>query len=264
MEENLRNRAKTEIIGKQGDIKNCNSCNKPLPMSQAHVPPKGCIEEDFRDRIAFGYFDSNVHIFQNGTHYYTLCEPCNKSLGIADSQLISLSKNIRAHSSQIKSFRCMPNQIARSLVGGFLAASNKSLDDSYEGLRNYVRSDMALFPDYLKIGFWFHEYNSVFVETDFILVNQPQIRILFMTKYYPLAWIIYDPLQTENDFAKKYNLYDFSAHLSSDFNKTCKIRISHKLTGKSETWPSEHDGFAKLGGQSLLDNSLQAHVRTKP
>ena len=48
--------SKSDIFGKKEQITERQLCNKYIGMSQAHVPPKSCIEEDRKNRIASPYF----------------------------------------------------------------------------------------------------------------------------------------------------------------------------------------------------------------
>jgi len=259
----MQRKSKAQVFGTKGEYAICNLCNKSLKMSQAHVPPQSCIEQDRRNRVVRQYyFGQNKYQLQNGIHFYTLCRDCNGKLGDPyDKELASFSKLVGSRIYYIPSypwgFECKPNIMARSLVGSFLTASRGCVDGSHSDLQNFINDANSMLPDQLRIGFWLHCYDSVTVQPDFIMVEPGKSprRVLFMVKYFPLAWILFDQEESAPDFCQQYNIHDFTQYLDGETNKLASISI-YPTKEKNESWPWVSDKIAIIIGQNASDNAV--------
>lgn len=262
----VQTKNKAQIFGKKGEDATCNLCNQSLRMSQAHVPPQSCIEPQHRRRdVRHYFFGEQRYNLQNGIHFYTLCQSCNGMLGDPyDKELAAFSEAVRSKTGSFKyipnhpwGFSCKPNLIARSLVGAFLTASRGCVDVSHSNLQNYILDSSSILPNQLKLGFWLHGYNNILVKPDFIMVEpgKPHRRVLFMVKYYPLAWILFYQDENTADFCEQYNIHDFTQYLSSGVNAVATVSI-HPAKEKHAFWPWPSDNIAIMIGQNACDHAV--------
>ncbi len=266
----MQKKSKAQVFGSKGEDSKCNLCNKPLRMSQAHVPPQSCIEQDRRKRnVQHYFFGQQKYQLQNGIHFYTLCQKCNGVLGDPyDKELAAFSKSVRSKIDSFKylphyswGFECKPNLIARSLVGSFLTASRGCVNDSHSDLQNFINNPKSMLPNQLRIGFWLHCYDSVMVQPDFMMVEPEKTprRVLFMMKYFPLAWILYDQEEGAPDFCQQYNIHDFTQYLDAETDKLVSISV-YPTKEKHEFWPWVSDNIAIMIGQNASDNAILGDV----
>jgi hypothetical protein len=263
VEKQIKNKA--QVFGTPGEYARCNLCNNMRHMSQAHVPPKTCIEKDRRGREAQHYFFGlQKYNMQNGVHFYTICKKCNEDLGTPhDKELGKFSASVR---SKIDSFRhipffpwrfeCNPHQIARSLIGSYLTASKDCVDDSYARLQEYILKVDGGLPERLRVGFWLHCYDSITVIPDFFVqeLNRAPQRILLMVKYYPLAWILYIESDGYEDFCQRHDLHDFTQYIRKAASRV-NIEI-YPTKEKHEFWPWCGDGMSIVIGKNASDNAI--------
>ncbi|MBL1148438.1 MAG: hypothetical protein HND56_00360 [Pseudomonadota bacterium] len=264
--DNMKVKSKVQVFGTKGEDANCNLCNSKLKMSQAHVPPKSCVEQNKRGRGVSHYFwGEGKYNLQNGIHFYTLCKSCNGKLGDPfDKELASFSRTLR---SKIHLFKylpnyswgidCKPNLIARSLVGAFLTGSRGCIDASHRDLQHYILNTISGLPGNLKVGFWLHPYDSVIVKPDFIMAAPKRAprHVLFIMKYFPLAWILYYQDEGTASFCKEHNIHDFSQYLSTDVDSISRISVYPKKY-KHQYWPSTSDNIRILIGENVVNNAV--------
>ena len=244
-------------------------CNQTLQMSQSHVPPQTCIEQDRRGRIASNFFAANGHKYtlQNGIHFYTLCKRCNDSkFSKYDKELGKFSRKLReATNSPVRKIKCKPNYIARSLIGAVLTSSGKNLDLAFKTLlQEYIENVSQELPKDLEIGFWIHPFDSASLQPDSWLIdkisNTPAMRrMLLIIKYYPIAWII--SFKDDSNFYQIHNIRNFSQYASNAIGKERGILVDLEQE-KPEMWPNGSESPV-IFGQAACKQSIYAQVKSK-
>lgn len=260
-------RDKADFFGKKEEA-NCQLCNNPSMMTKSHVPTDALIEEQYRKRTAWHYFDykkqQQYRNLQAGIIFYTLCKKCNEVIGAHyEDNLIQFSKTVRERWRLFPRFEwsieCKPNRIARSIIAGMLTPKCSGIDSSWKSLQDYVKNTNNTLPEGLKIGFWLHNYHSVTVIPQQLIItpSKPAARIEFVMKCFPLAWIVYYQDDGAPNFSELHGFHDFTQYLTDDIDAVTEIVIS-PAKQKHESWPSQDDGFGIIIGQNALESAVFA------
>jgi hypothetical protein len=185
----------------------CNICGVYGPLTEDHVPPKGCVPPK---PAMIGHITSRQRArsreikgtkVNHGVVYRTLCASCNNVvLGQEyDPELISMSAQVATlidiplYIPSTSTVRVRPQRIARAVLGHLLAIGidRFAAGEMGEASQKYVLGPAQHIPSDLKFYYW------VYPGMDRVLVRDAGIMTLrtkgtshfWLMKFYPLAFM---------------------------------------------------------------------------
>lgn len=188
----------------------CNICGTPGPLTEDHVPPKGCVRptavqlEHVADRLS-----ANTPIrtkANHGVRYRTLCADCNNRLLGAryDRVLIDFVNDvIRVLDSPLSlpttvMIRTQPHLLVRA-IWGHLAAVGV---DRYpkgprtEEFKDFFRDESIPLPTGLNFYYWLypHRRQVLIRDAGSLDVNGFKKATFWAMKFYPMAFAVWAPI----------------------------------------------------------------------
>lgn len=205
----------------------CNICGEFGPLTEDHIPPKGCIKygqiqiHHITNHLSIEPPKGSVRKFQNGLKYKTLCGTCNNTLlGTQyDPEFINLINAISKTLSSYKpipyqkSIKIKPQRVIRSLLGHIAAQGVGRFDkgSQTEAITKYLLDQKEHLPDFLNIYYWVYPYQNQVLTRDSAFTNLRIGKPVFMwlIKFFPIAFFVVW------DEPKGYNFSSFLDSLSS-------------------------------------------------
>lgn len=205
----------------------CNICGRYGPLTEDHIPPKGCIKigqiqiHHIANHLSIEPPKGTVRKFQNGLKYKTLCGSCNNSLlgSQYDPEFIKFTNTISKILSSYRalpaqtSIRIKPQRVIRSLLGHIAAQGVGRFDKGRQTdiITSYLLNKNEPLPDFLNIYYWIYPYQNQVLTRDSVLTN---LRVgepvyIWLIKFFPIAFFV------TWDEPKGYNFNLFLDSLSS-------------------------------------------------
>jgi hypothetical protein len=235
---NRPNRSRRESIKTRGHpVGYCAICGALGPLTEDHVPPKGCSnsESHFVRPLGQEPEDHTTSISQGGVKFKTICSICNNDrLGARyDRDLIALAREVARYVDLAKlgirlpravRVTANPHRIARAVTGHVLAAAavprnprppaNFPMEDS---LREFFLDPVGAVPHRWKFHYWLYPRTEKVVAKYFSRLDTSTRRLSIghCLKFFPLGFFM--SWKPETRVSEHGHEWDENAHLGDLF-----------------------------------------------
>jgi len=235
----------------------CNICGGVGPLTDDHVPPKGCPRistvrmHQLYELLTAGKLSSSARQAQGGVKFRTICAKCNNTLLGAeyDPALIHVAKEIDQFLSALNagvvipghtSVRVKPQRLMRAVVGHLLAADvGRRADGPWDGpLAQYFLDQSRPLPSDAHIYYWLYPYRQQLLTRDAVYLSLAShdkgkdSTYFMLLKFFPLAFMICDGAPN----CYRFNLPSLTMHGALPIDGEVEMPVYFKSV-RHELWP---------------------------
>ncbi len=265
------NETEVEYVGK-GKYDLCSICELKKKMSEDHIPPKCCGNNGkvFYRRFTPEYIGFQTKPIkdlysQNGIKFRYICSECNNLLGTKYDDELGKFKEVilKILNGSNKQYNIDVNKIVKSVVGDFLASSERDNCTHSVAMRDYFfdKNVDAFFKDYSLFVYFYPYKDQVFIMKEYMVLdfkdNKFSDKLLSSLYFYPFAFIFSEKRADSNGT----DLLEF-------FNDRSELRIStndwYYDDGrmKEYSWPVVVTGYnAVLVGSATKDSVFDVKIK---
>jgi len=244
----------------------CNICGEHGPLTEDHVPPKGCVRisqvemKHITHKLSVDTKPARGRLSQNGVKYRTLCPRCNNSLlgarydpGLRDfvNQVANCLRS-PLHLPESTTLAGEPQKIMRAVLGHLSAqgVDRYLKGPNTEAFRDYFLDETLPFPDGLRIYYWVYPFQPQVLVRDcaYLDTANGQPVALWLMKFFPLAFLV----TWQDQLPNRFDLCNFDPwrHSGIDDRADLPIRLRPIV---HPNWPeAPTDNAVLLYGQEAM------------
>ncbi len=217
----------------------CNICGEIGPLTEDHVPPKGCVRisqvemRHITHKLSVDETPERGRLSQNGVKYRTLCPRCNNSLlgtrydpGLCDFvNRVALCLRSSLYLPESTTLLGEPQKIMRAVLGHLSA---QGVDRYFKGVntdafRDYFLNETLPLPDGLKIYFWVYPFHPQVLVRDcgYLDTSNGKTVVIWLMKFFPLAFLV----TWQDELPNRFDLCNFDPWRNSGINDLVNLPV---------------------------------------